>query len=474
MGTEPLERKLAAILYADVAGYSRLTGEDEDGTHRTLSEYLDLISRTVEEFRGRVMHYAGDAVLAKFDAVVDAVSAAVAIQHELQGRNQDLSDPRKVQFRIGVNIGDVIEDRGDIYGDGVNVAARLESLAEPGGICISESVRTAIGKKLPLDYESLGKQRVKNIEEPVHAYHARLKPGAVPFKPARPTGAEHEPPMEQEIRFCTASDGVRIAYATVGEGPPLVKAANWLNHLEYDWHSPVWRHVPRELAKDHLLVRYDERGNGLSDWNVDDISFEAFVRDLETVVDVVGLERFALLGVSQGCPVSVAYAVRHPERVTHLILYGGYVKGVLKRGSQELIDNHQALQTLIVQGWGQENPAYRQVFTSRFIPGATLEQMQWFNDLERMTTSPENAVRLRQVFHEIDVSALVSQVAVPTLVLHVRGDATAATFEQGRQLAMSIPGARFVPLEGQNHLILEDELAWPRFLAEVRGFLTAK
>ncbi|MFQ5756972.1 MAG: alpha/beta fold hydrolase, partial [Acidiferrobacterales bacterium] len=408
MATEPLERKLAAILYADVAGYSRLTGEDEDATHRTLSAYLDLISRTVEDHRGQVMHYAGDAVLARFDAVVDALSSAVAIQKELKTRNQDLPDERRVQFRIGVNLGDVIEDRGDIYGDGVNVAARLESLAEPGGICISESVRTAIGKKLALDYESMGAQQVKNIEESVHAYRACLKPGVALPTPPQPAGTEREPSLEQEIRFCTASDGVRIAYATVGEGPPLVKAANWLNHLEYDWQSPVWRHVPRELAKDHLLVRYDERGNGLSDWDVDDISFEAFVRDLETVVDAVGLERFALLGISQGCPVSVAYAVRHPGRVTHLVLYGGFVKGVLKRGSQELIEREQALQTLIRQGWGQENPAFRQIFTSRFIPGATMEQMQWFNDLERVTASPANAVRLRQAVGEIDVSSLVS------------------------------------------------------------------
>ncbi len=171
-----LPRKLAAILYADVAGYSRLTGEDEDSTHRTLSEYLDLISSTVERHRGRVMHYAGDAVLAMFEAVVDALSGAVAIQNELQKRNQDLPDERKVQFRIGVNLGDVIEDRGDIYGDGVNVAARLESLADPGGICISESVRTAVGKKLDLGFEFMGEQEVKNIAEPVRVYRALLAP----------------------------------------------------------------------------------------------------------------------------------------------------------------------------------------------------------------------------------------------------------------------------------------------------------
>ncbi len=174
MSTESLKRKLAAILYADVAGYSRLTGDDEDATHRRLREYLDLIAATIESHHGQVMHYAGDAVLAKFDAVVDALSSAVAIQEQLKNRNQDLPDERKVQFRIGVNLGDVIEDRGDIYGDGVNVAARLESLADSGGICISESVRTAIGKKLDLAYESMGEQQVKNIEEPVRAYRVAL------------------------------------------------------------------------------------------------------------------------------------------------------------------------------------------------------------------------------------------------------------------------------------------------------------
>ena len=171
-----LPRKLAAILYADVAGYSRLTGEDEDATHLALTEYLDLVSTIIEKHGGQVMHYAGDAVLAKFDAVIDTLSGAVAVQKDLRARNEELSDERKVQFRIGVNIGDVIEDRGDIYGDGVNVAARLESLAEPGGICISDAVRMAIGRKLPYQYVSIGEQRVKNIEQPVRAYQVIVDP----------------------------------------------------------------------------------------------------------------------------------------------------------------------------------------------------------------------------------------------------------------------------------------------------------
>ena len=165
-----LPRKLVAILYADVAGYSRLTGADEDATHRRLSEYLDLIAVSIESHEGRVMYYAGDAVLAVFDAVVVTLSCATDVQRNLKQRNQDLPDDRKLQFRIGVNLGDVIEDRGDIFGDGVNVAARLESLADPGGICISDSVRTSVGNKLPLAYEYIGKQEVKTIAEPVRAY----------------------------------------------------------------------------------------------------------------------------------------------------------------------------------------------------------------------------------------------------------------------------------------------------------------
>ena len=277
--------------------------------------------------------------------------------------------------------------------------------------------------------------------------------------------------LRQEIHFCTASDGVRIAYAGVGKGPPLVKAANWLNHLEYDWQSPIWSHVLRAFAARYRLIRYDERGNGLSDWDVKDISFEAFVRDLECVVDVNGLKRFPLLGISQGCAVSIAYTVRHPERVSQLVLYGGYARGRCRRGQQGEVEQADALLTLMRQGWGQENPAFRQIFTSLFIPDATAEQAHWFNELQRMTTSPENAVRIRRTLDEIDVVGLLPDVRVPTLVLHCRNDAV-QPFEEGRRMAAGIPGSRFVALEGSNQLILEHEPAGARLLDEVTQFLS--
>ena len=204
-----------------------------------------------------------------------------------------------------------------------------------------------------------------------------------------------QPRLRQDVQFCAAPDGTRIAYAAAGRGPPLVKTANWLNHLDYDWESPIWSHLLHALAAKYRLIRFDGRGNGLSDWDVDDISFDAFVRDLETVVEPTGLDRFSLLGISQGCATSISYVVRNPNRVTHLILYGGFARGMRKRGSASEIEQADALHTLMRHGWGQENPAFRQIFTTRFLPGGTPEQMKWFNDLQCITASPENAVRIR-------------------------------------------------------------------------------
>jgi DNA-binding SARP family transcriptional activator/pimeloyl-ACP methyl ester carboxylesterase len=257
-----------------------------------------------------------------------------------------------------------------------------------------------------------------------------------PERPARPVSS---PTARQEIRFCTAHDGVRIAFATSGAGPPIVKAANWLSHLEYDWESPIWRHLVELLTGRHTLLRYDERGNGLSDLDAPDISFEAFVSDLEAVVDASGIDRFPLVGISQGCPVAIAYAVRHPERVTRLLLHGGYARGWRRRGNREEIITREAMLTLTRIGWGQPNPAFRQMFTMLFFPDGTPEQVEWFNELLRVCTTPDNAVRLLRAMGDIDVSDLLSQVRVPTLVTHCRGDLR-VPFDEGRILASGIPG----------------------------------
>lgn len=277
--------------------------------------------------------------------------------------------------------------------------------------------------------------------------------------------------MNQDIRFCTASDGVRIGYATVGNGPPIVKTANYLTHLEHDWNGPVWRHWLMGLAKNHTLVRYDERGCGLSDQDVSDFSLDAWVRDLEAVVEDAGLKRFPLLGLSQGASVSVAYAIKHPEKVTHLILYGGYARGRFNRDlNKAQMEEAETMIDVIRIGWGQDNPAFRQLFTTQLMPDGTSEQMACLNELARISATPQNAAIMERAFYHIDVTSMAPKVKVPTLVMHARNDA-AIPFEEGRLLATLIPGARFVPLNSENHILLEEEPAWDRFLAEVHSFL---
>lgn len=274
----------------------------------------------------------------------------------------------------------------------------------------------------------------------------------------------------QEIRFCTAGDGVRLAYATSGSGPPLVKVANWLSHLDYDWESPVWRHWLVELARRFTLVRYDERGCGLSDWDVARFCFDDWVDDLETVVDALGLERFPLLGLSQGGPVAIAYAVRHPERVSHLVLLGSFAQGRRKRGSSAELELTEARIDIVRWGWGRPDPTYRQVFVSRFLPEGTQEEWRAFDELQRRSTSPENAWRFLDEFADIDVSDLARQVTVPTLIVGARREPD-NVFEQSRVLAGLIPGSRLVALDSANHLLPERDPAWSRFLAELDAFV---
>jgi class 3 adenylate cyclase/pimeloyl-ACP methyl ester carboxylesterase len=483
MESNAIQRRLAAVLAADVVGYSRLMGIDEVGTLTSLKAHRrELIDPTIATHHGRIVKTTGDGALMEFASVVDAVACAVAIQRGIMSRNADVPEDKRIIFRIGINVGDIIIDGDDIFGDGVNIAARLETLCEPGGVCISRAANEQIRGKLSLAFADLGEQMVKNIANAVGVYGLASKdiealpepdlPHATP-SPATTPAARSPETYAQEIQFCLTPDGVQLAFARTGNGPPLVKTGNWMTHLEFDFESPIWRGLYRELSRDHTLIRYDTRGNGLSDRDVEEVYQDLFVSDLETVVDAAGLERFPLLGISQGCAVSIAYAVRHPERLTHLILFGGYPMGWTKRArSAAEKEQGQAMLTLVRLGWGQENPAFRQLFTSQFIPEGTKEQADCFNELQRISASPEDAARTLIAIGDTDVNPLLGQVSVPTLVMHARDDAR-VPFDQGRRLAAGIPGARFVPLASRNHMILEDEPAFPRFLQEVRSFLAA-
>ena len=462
-------RRLAAILAADVAGYSRLMSADEAGTLSALQAHRsEVVNPAIARHGGRVVKLMGDGVLAEFGSVVEAVACAAEVQREMAARNDGIADDRRMLFRIGVHLGDIITDSDDIYGDGVNIAARLEALAETGGIRVSRQVQELVEGKLALAFRALGPQTLKNIPKPVEVFTVELD------GPPADQGAPFDPmQIKQEVKYCRAPDGVRIAYSQVGRGPPMVKTANWMNHLEDDWQTgSVFRHFYAGLARDHTLIRYDARGNGLSDWDVEEVSLEAWVSDLETVVDAVGVKRFPLLGLSQGGAISIAYAVRHPERVSHLIILGGFARGRMVRAKSDAErEKVKAMETLIRVGWGEDNPAFRQIFASQLIPDATKEQLDWFNEMQRRTASPACAARYFATVSEFDVTALLPKVTVPTLVMHAREE-VAQPVELGRELAAGIPGAKFVAFPGRNHIPLEQDSTTARALEEIGLFLS--
>jgi len=452
-----VERRLTAILAADAVGYSRMMHEDEQSALALLRKHrAEVLDPAIAKHRGRTVKLMGDGLLAEFSSVVEGVSCAAEIQRAMAARNAGSPSHRQMAFRIGVHLGDVIVEDDDLYGDGVNVAARLEGIAQHGGICISRQAYDQVQNKVALGYRSLGLKHLKNIPEPIEVFAVQGDGLAMVDE-------------RQEIRYCRTADGVRLAYAISGRGPPLVKTGNWLNHLEYDWDSPVWRHFFQGLSRNNRLIRYDPRGTGLSDWDVADISLDAWVSDLATVVDAAGLDRFPLFGLSQGCAISLAYTARNPNRVSHLILCGGFALGANKR-APEAQERRKAFATLMRSEWGADNPAIRQMFANYMMPGATKEQLDSFNELQRKTASAECATRYLEATGDIDVVALLRQIHVPTLVMHARGDSQ-VPFECGRQLAAQIPGAKFVALQSNNHVPLEQDPATERLFEEISLFL---
>jgi pimeloyl-ACP methyl ester carboxylesterase len=282
-----------------------------------------------------------------------------------------------------------------------------------------------------------------------------------------------DPPPAQAVTFCRSRDGINLAIATAGAGPVLVRTTHWLSHIEYDWESPITAPFLHALAARSRLVRYDGRGVGLSDRDVPEISLVTFQNDLEAVVDALQLDRFALLGTSQGAAIAIAYAARHPQRVSKLVLHGSYALGRNRRGAAADAEEARMMIAMMRRGWGDEHSAFMRAFGTLFLPNGTPEQIRAYADLQRMATSAETAVKIRLLHDEIDIVDILRKVKSPTMVLHSRHD-NVVPFEQGRLVAASIPNARFVPLESSNHVLLSHEPAFAQFIDCVNGFLADK
>jgi pimeloyl-ACP methyl ester carboxylesterase/DNA-binding winged helix-turn-helix (wHTH) protein len=315
-----------------------------------------------------------------------------------------------------------------------------------------------------------GRPFIETVPRVGYRFVAPVTEGA-PAAVSAPENGEFASAARQEIRFCITRDKVRLAYAKVGSGHPLVKVADCFNHLEFEWESPIWRHWVRDLAAGCSLVRYDGRGSGLSDWDVADVSVEAWIHDLETVVDAAGLEKFALMGHSQGGAIAISYAVRHPERVSHLVLCGGYARGAQHRDIPDAVKVRRALETLVQLNWGKTNPSFFQVVTDLYIPEkASYADQCFFKELQQVSVSPANLVRYMQACDGINVRPLLPSISVPTIVFHSDRDRIAPP-QEGRILAAEIPRARFVPLPSANHVLLAEEPAWRIFREELASFL---
>ena len=459
-----MERRLAAVLSADMAGYSRLMERGEvGGLLRQKAHRRDAIDPEIASRGGRIVKTTGDGLLVEFASVQETARCAIEVQSSITGRERDQPADAPISYRIGISLGDIVLEDGDIFGDGVNVAARLQELSVPGGVWVSDIVHQALTDRAGKSFRHMGSQRVKNISRLIRVWQ---------WTPASPP--DEEPVTQnlpqQHIQYATSFDDVQIAWASIGKGAPIFKSPNWLNHLKYDWRSPVWGPFLTEIARHHRLVRFDQRGNGLSDWDAGEISFGKMVGDMAAVANASGLERFALLGISQGCSFSIQYALENPDRVTCLTIFGGFLRGRLIRPNPGQKQFFEILTMVIQNGWGSNNPSFRQFFTSSFIPDAGPVASRGFDELQRICCSTENALRIFHMNANLEVTEMAKRVRVPTLVLHCTGDRV-APIEEDRCVARFIPGAAFVELPGNNHVLLEGTPEFAQFFDEVSGFL---
>jgi class 3 adenylate cyclase/pimeloyl-ACP methyl ester carboxylesterase len=510
-------RELAAIMFSDIAGYTAIMGRDEAKAIRALSEHRELLRTLLPKFNGRMLGEIGDGTLSSLHSATDAVNCA----QELQAA---LVDDSELQLRIGIHVGDVVFSNNNVVGDGVNVASRIHALAPPGGICVSDHVYDEIRNKPGTAATYLGEKSLKNVSHPIRVY--TLATTASSSRGAKSTGSAfaglthrvtsrlpsirtfslasvgtalvgyvlysvfyveiatalliYVPRMlpvrvHQKIGYCMTSDGVRIAYGTSGNGPPVVLVVGWGTHLTRGWGSPTYSNDFLEsVGPHHLVVQYDGRGCGLSERGLRDYSLEPRVRDLEAVVDALKLRRFALYGISAGGPATIAYAARHPERVTRIVFYDTWARTLdpnseaAKQIMTPAEQQRQQAMALVKGGWN--NPAYRDLFTNLAMPNGSEVDKRFLDEMGRISGTPEDVDAFLSAVNHVDVSALAVQIKAPTLIIQVRGDQV-VPFIAATDLASLIPGARLVPIEGIDHISVPGDGEDEQIDQAVRPFL---
>jgi class 3 adenylate cyclase/pimeloyl-ACP methyl ester carboxylesterase len=497
-------RELAAIMFSDVVGYTALMGRDEKKGIQAIAEHRERLRAVLPKFNGRLIGEIGDGTLSSFHSVLDAIGCARELQ---TGANED----RELRLRIGIHLGDVVLSHDTVLGDGVNIASRIHALAPPGGICISEHVYDEIRNKPEMRATDLGEQKLKNVSRPIRVYTLTLPGdlsegsnasdtwmprfwlrrrgivltamfiaavgvplGRVYYVDIGSTALVYLPrllakPMEQKVGYCKTSDGIRIAYGTIGNGPPVVIVLGWMTDVEHGTMSPTYSSAfLKPIGAHHLVVQYDGRGFGMSDRGVHDYSLEPRVRDIDAIVNALHLKRFALYGISSGGPAAIAYAARHPQRVTRLVLHDAFAYYDLDSLGPADHDRQVAFWSLLRTGWA--NPTFREMQTSMLMPDAGPMIRAFFTKMAWMCATPEDVTAFLRASEKIDVRAVAKQIRVPTLVIHARGDQL-VPIEFAKQLATLIPGARLVIIEGNDHIPIPGDGEAEQIAQHVQPFL---
>lgn len=457
-------RRLAAIVSLDVVGFSRMMQLDSAGLLAALNKiYRAIITPAVDRHHGRVVKLLGDGALIEFSAAADALRCAVDIQQQMRAPDLPFSFSEPIALRAGLHAGDVVVEGEDIFGDGVNIAARLQAAAKPGGILVSRVICDLAGSNINIQLHREGAHSFKGIDQPIEVL-------SVDFTDPKVKARRRQLAETQEIKFCTTRDKVRLAWTATGEGAPVIKAPNWISHLQLDWHGPGFAPMTTSISSKYRLLRFDARGNGLSDWDVDEISVDRFVDDMEAVFDAAGVDRAPILAFSQGCAISAAFAARRPERVSAIVMIGGFAIGRARRGGARDKKLADAFRAMMTAGWEDEYPSLRDLLAQTIVPGASEEDRRRFAEDMREMITPENIGRYRDALDYMDVTDILPKVTAPCLVAHCTGDRM-QPIQEGRKLAAGLPNARFVSYESDNHLVPENDPIWPLLERDVHAFL---